>query len=349
MGGLKELARIAVVSLLMATPALAADNIREEATDRRIAITFDDLPWASLDPNTPLPAQGSVPPRIADKSTHLVRAIQEAGTPAIGFVNSARLLANGQPQADRMDMLEAWLDAGLQLGNHTATHPDLHAVGVQAYEDDILACDRVLRPLLASRGLAPQWFRHPYLRTGQTAEDKAALGGMLAGHGYRVAPVTVTTSDWIWAAAYARALDDGDSATQAKLREQYVSYLLRMAGYFERKSVELLGHAVPQVLLLHANALNADTYPDFVAALRARGYRFVGIDEAMRDPAYRRGDEFTGALGTSWIHRWAIAAGKSWKFYGGEPTSPQWVVELAAIPSGGNAAADAGTGTGVSQ
>ena len=202
MKGLPNLACIVVACLLcVATPALAADNAGDSATDRRIAITFDDLPWASLDPTTALPTHGSVPPRIADKSAQLVRAIEAAGTPAIGFVNSARLLVNGQPQADRMDLLEAWLDAGLELGNHTATHADLHAVGVQAYESDILACDGLLRPLLASHGLAPEWFRHPYLRTGLTAEDKAALGAMLAGRGYRVAPVTITTSDWIWAAA----------------------------------------------------------------------------------------------------------------------------------------------------
>lgn len=335
---------IAIAWWLLATPApvaaqdttmaAAAATVSAPAPDRSIAITFDDLPWASLDPNTPLPAHGTVPPRIAAESTRLLQAIRDAGTPAIGFVNSARLLVHGQPQPDRTAMLAAWLDTGLELGNHTATHADLHAVGVQAYEDDILACDRALRPLLAERGLQPRWFRHPYLRTGSTLEAKAGVSVFLAAHGYRIAPVTVTNSDWIWAAAYAKALDGGDAAIQAKLRAQYVPYLLRMVDYFEHRSIKLLGYALPQVMLLHANALNADTYPDFVAGLRARGYRFVGINAAMRDPAYRRADEFTSALGTSWIHRWAIAAGWSWKFYGGEPTSPRWVVDLAGAPAG---------------
>jgi peptidoglycan/xylan/chitin deacetylase (PgdA/CDA1 family) len=338
--GLLHLACIVLACLLPAAPVAAQVAAATTAAaaaapaDRRIAVSFDDLPWASLDPNSPLPAQGTVPPRIAAESTRLLQAIKTAGTPAIGFVNSARLLVHGQTQADRVEMLDAWLDAGLALGNHTATHVDLHAVGLQAYEDDILACDRVLRPLLAKRGLEPEWFRHPYLRTGRTLEDKAAMGAFLAAHGYRIAPVTVTDSDWIWAAAYARTLDSGDTATQAKLRAQYVPYLLRMVNYFEHRSIKLLGYALPQVMLLHANALNADTYPDFVAGLRARDYRFVGIDEAMRDPAYQRADEFTSALGVSWIHRWAIAAGWSWKFYGGEPTSPQWVIDLAGVPAG---------------
>lgn len=335
-GALPRLAGIVAACVLFAAPvAWAADAVAPATTvDRRIAISFDDLPWASLDPTTPLPAQGSVPPWIADESLRLVQAIREAGTPAIGFVNSARLLVGGQLQADRVAMLDAWLDAGLALGNHTATHVDLHAAGAQAYQEDILACDRVLRPLLARRSLQPRWFRHPYLRTGRSLEEKSAVGGFLDAHGYRIAPVTVTNSDWLWAAAYARALDSGDTATQAKLRAHYVPYLLRMVDYFERRSLKLLGHALPQVMLLHANALNADTYPDLVAGLRARGYRFVGLDEAMQAPAYQRADAFTGALGTSWIHRWATAEGRSWKFYGGEPTSPQWVADLAGVGAG---------------
>ena len=67
--------------LLAATSARAADP------DRQIAVTFDDLPWASLDPNTPLPPSGgSVPADIRAQSTKLLADIRAAGTPAIGFV-----------------------------------------------------------------------------------------------------------------------------------------------------------------------------------------------------------------------------------------------------------------------
>lgn len=300
---------------------------------RRIAITFDDLPWASLDPTTPLPPHGTVPPRMAAGSMRLLQALRDTGTPAIGFVNCARLLVQGQSRHDRVAMLDTWLDAGLELGNHTTTHVDLHRVGVPAYESDILDCDRALRPLLAKRGLEPRWFRHPYLRTGRTLGDKAAIDAFLAGHGYRIAPVTVTNSDWIWAAAYVKALDSGDAVIQEKLRTEYVQYLLRRVNYFEHRAIKLLGRAPPQVMLLHANAINAETYLEFAAALRARGYDFVGIEQAMDDAAYRRADEFTGELGTSWLNRWAISAGKSWRFYGSEPTSPRWVVDLAGVPA----------------
>lgn len=302
--------------------------------DRRMAVTFDDLPWASLDPTTPLPATGSVPPAIAAAHARLLASLVATKVPAVGFVNAARLGVHGEQQADRVALLQAWLDAGLALGNHTASHVDLHAVGLAAYEQDLLAGDAPLRALLAARGQAPQWFRHPYLRTGRTLAEKAALGQFLADHGYRIAPVTITSSDWIWAAAYRKALERNDAPLQQKLREAYVPYLLRTVVYFEGRSRALLGHELPQVLLLHANELNADTFDAFAAAVHERGYRFVTLDDALRDPAYARPDAYTGPLGTSWLHRWAMADGKPWTFWDGQPTSPKWVLDLAGTPPG---------------
>lgn len=315
----------ALFGLLLAGLACAA------TPDRRIAITFDDLPWASLDPDTPLPATGTVPPDIAAAHARLLARLEEAKVPAIGFVNASRLIVHGKAQADRIALLQAWRDAGFALGNHTASHLDLHAVGLAAYEQDILTGDAPVRAVLAPRGEVPHWFRHPYLRTGRTAEEKAALSAFLDAHGYRIAPVTVTNSDWIWAAAYRKALQRGDEATARRLRDAYVPYLLRTVGYFEGRSRVLLGYELPQVMLLHANALNADTFDALVAGLRSRGYRFVALDEALRDPAYQRPDAYTGALGTSWLHRWAMAAGKPWTFWNGQPTSPKWVTDLAGV------------------
>ncbi|HEY0662389.1 MAG TPA: polysaccharide deacetylase family protein [Lysobacter sp.] len=304
-----------------------------EEPDRRIAVTFDDLPWASLEPATPPTASGSIPPAIAEHYPRLLATLKQQKVPAVGFVNESRLLSKDQLQADRVAMLEQWLDAGLELGNHTASHLDLHQVGVDAYTRDILIGERHLRPMLARRGQAPRWFRHPFLRTGRSAEEKVALGAFLEQHGYRIAPVTVTNSDWAWAAAYRNTLASNDADTQARLRRDYLAYMLMRVSYFERRSTTLLGYPLPQVLLLHANELNAATFADLAAALRGRGYRFVSLEEAMQDPAYQRPDDYTGALGTSWLNRWAIAEKRSWTFYGGEPSTANWVLELAGVAS----------------
>lgn len=311
--------------LMLALPTAAATPA---VPDRRIAITIDDLPWASLGDHQPLkPAAG-----MLEHHHRLMAAIKAADAPATGFVNEIKLEVDGVVVPERLQMLSDWLDAGAELGNHTYGHTDLHAAGLAAYEADILKGERQLRPLLDARAMKLEWFRHPYLRAGRSAEDKAALAAFLGEHGYRIAPVTVDNSDWIWALAYRKVLDSGaDAATLKRLRDEYVPYMLAKVDYYERLSTALLGYLLPQTWLMHANELNADTYPALIAGVRERGYRIVPLAEAMQDPAYTRADAYTGPWGPSWMHRWAIGEDKPREFYAGEPLTPRWVLDLAGI------------------
>ncbi|SFS07653.1 Polysaccharide deacetylase [Stenotrophomonas maltophilia] len=299
--------------------------------DRRIAVTIDDLPWARVD--TILPAD------LQARHAALMAQLRQADVPVVGFVNENKLEVDGQVQPARVQMLRDWLDAGYGLGNHTYSHMDLNARGVAAFQQDFLRGEQVLRPLLAERGQRPQWMRHPYLRAGRTAEERAAMDGFFRDHGYRVAPVTVDNGEWVWAFAYANVMNEqppsaAREATLAQLRRGYVPYMLNKLDYYERQSQTLLGYALPQVWLMHANELNAATFAELVAATRRRGYRFITLEEAMRDPAYARGAEgYNGRYGPSWLHRWAMAENKPKDFYAGEPVVPAWVMTLAKVDS----------------
>ncbi|WP_459062673.1 polysaccharide deacetylase family protein [Stenotrophomonas sp. PSU-St15] len=299
--------------------------------DRRIAVTIDDLPWARLD--TLLPAD------LQTRHAALMAQLRQADVPVVGFVNENKLEVDGQVQPARVQMLRDWLDAGYGLGNHTYSHMDLNAQGVAAFQQDFLRGEQVLRPLLAELGQRPQWMRHPYLRAGRTAEDRAAMDGFFRDHGYRVAPVTVDNGEWVWAFAYANVMNEqppsaAREATLARLHKGYVPYMLNKLDYYERQSQALLGYALPQVWLMHANELNAATFAELVAATRRRGYRFITLEEAMRDPAYARGAEgYNGRYGPSWLHRWAMAENKPKDFYAGEPVVPAWVMTLAKVDS----------------
>jgi peptidoglycan/xylan/chitin deacetylase (PgdA/CDA1 family) len=295
------------------------------AIERRLAVTIDDLPWATLADETP--------PTLAPYHAKLMAALKAAQVPVIGFVNEGKLISGGKVDTARVHLLRDWLDAGAELGNHTQNHADLHAVGLDEYESQILRGETFLRPLLEERGQVPRWFRHPYLRAGRTVADKAALAAFLDEHGYRIAPVTVDTSDWLWAAAYRKAITLGSEDMQAKLRDGYVPYMLEKVAYFEQQSIALLGYNLPQILLMHANELNADCYPALIAGIRARGYSFIDLETALKDPAYKRADAYTGKWGPSWIHRWAIGEGRPKEFFAGEPKVPQWVMDYAGIDS----------------
>ena len=312
---------------------LLASSLASQATepDRRIAITIDDLPWQRMD-KTPAA-------EVQARHAQLMAQLKQAGVPVVGFVNEGELEVDGQVQPVRVAMLDDWLDGGFELGNHTHGHVDLHAVGLPAFQQDVLDGERVLRPLLAKRGQAPRWFRHPYLRAGRTPEERAALSTFLRGHGYRIAPVTVDNGEWVWAFAYANVLDGqpdtpARAATLERLKRGYIPYMLNKVDYYERQSQALLGYALPQVWLLHANELNAIAYAELVAGVQRRGYRVVTLDEAMRDPAYARGEDgYNGRYGPSWLHRWAMAEKKPKDFYAGEPVVPGWVLQLAGVES----------------
>ena len=309
---------------------LCAFSAQATEPDRRIAVTIDDLPWQRMSTTSP--------EALRTRHAALLEQLRIGDVPVTGFVNEDKLERDGVLQPGRVAMLEAWLDDGHQLGNHTYGHVDLHVVGIPAFEDAILRGERVLRPMLAKRGQTPQWFRHPYLRAGRTSEDKAAVTDFLSQHGYRVAPVTVDNGEWVWAFAYARVLDtQADTPERTALLERlrlgYVPYMLNKIDYYEQQSQALLGYTLPQTLLLHANELNAEAYAELIAGIKRRGYRFVTLDDAMRDPAYAREDGYHGRYGPSWLHRWAMAEKKPKAFYDGEPVVPKWVMDLAGVDS----------------
>lgn len=303
--------RSAPVALLILFCAAAASAAPLE---REMAITFDDLPA--------VPATMSIA-RQRQLTRDLLRSIRTAGVPAIGFVNEDKLATPAHA-----GLLRSWLAEGLELGNHTYSHPDLHSTDIGRYEEEILRGESVTRALLAQSGRAPRWFRHPYLHTGTSLETRRRIEAFLGDHGYRVAPVTLDNSEWIFARAYELA---GDRAMRKRIGKAYLEYLDRKVAYYEDQSQKLFGRNIRHVLLLHANALNAAWFDDLAAMLTTRGYRFITLERALEDPAYRSPDTYAGKAGISWIHRWAITAGKKSPFFDGEPATPEWIQDYARI------------------
>jgi peptidoglycan/xylan/chitin deacetylase (PgdA/CDA1 family) len=329
---MRRLAAIACLLWCAFAPTAAAGDhaVITPTADRRVAITFDDLPWQWA---------GRLHADVfAARHAKLIEALRASGVTGVGFVNEHELEVGGQVDPARVQMLRDWLDAGWELGNHTYAHVDYHAVGLEAFEENVLKGERQLRPLLAQRGATPKWFRPPFLRVGRTPEERVALEGFLATHGYRLAPVTVNSSEWIWANAYQKTLDGGSpdadkQATLLQLRTEYAAYMLAKLDFYERQSQRLLGYSLPQVFLLHANEINADSFQTLIAGMKERSYRFVSLEEALRDPAYAREDGYRGPYGLSWLHRWATTEQRPYSFFMGEPKVPQWVMDAAGVAS----------------
>lgn len=282
-----------------------------------MAVTFDDLPAQGIERATP--------PDMRYINRRIVAALRERDIPGVAFVNERGLETDGKVDPKRVAAITEWLDAGFELGNHTYSHPSLHKVPLDQYLREIADGERVTRPLVEGRGGTYGWFRHPFLQTGRDLDTKRAVESWLSEHGYRVAPVTIDNSEWVYARAYAIARREKDKELVARIAESYLDYMMRVVAYYERQSELLFGRQIPQVLLVHANRLNADHFGALADLIAKRGYRFVKLGDAVADAAYKSEDTFTGGGGITWLHRWALTRGGMSLVVPDEPTVPAWV------------------------
>ena len=307
---------LAVAALMAATAApLHATGV---------AITVDDLPvygrfWTA--------AEGK------DVTDRLLAGMQRNHWKATGFVNEIQLDAADRPA--RIALLEAWLDAGMDLGNHTYSHPSLTKTPVETYIADVARDETVTAPLLVARGRREHWFRYPFLETGTTQAVRTRFEGWLGEHGYRVAPVTMENSDWQFATLYDAAIARGDVAAAARVRQQYLTFTREIVAWYKQAARGLFGREPSFVFLLHASRLNAASIDALAAILRDARLRPITLDAAMRDPAYRTADHYVGPDGNEWLERWSQTLNKRLPFET-MPRVPKAVVagdaRLEAIP-----------------
>lgn len=237
-----------------------------------IALTFDDLP-----------AAGSLPPgqnrtKIATTLTAELKANHLEGT--YGFVNAIKL----ENDPDAQHALHIWLDAGMNIGNHTWSHVSINSNTVEAYEHEIALGEPALAEYAQVRDW--RWFRYPYLWEGDTLEKRHAVRSYLREHGYHVAQVTLDFEDYAWNDAYGRCLAKPDDAAIIWLKQSYLENAAEFIKLGREEERIAFGREIPNVMLLHATAFTTLMLPDLLDLLRAQGFTFAALAEVERDPAY---------------------------------------------------------------
>lgn len=276
----------------------------EPRRPREVAVTFDDLP---------APADSVVsddPAALQAMTARLLAELKEYQIPAIGFVNEDKL--NRGEFAQRVDILKMWVNAGFPLGNHSYSHADIDAMPLAAYELNFLRGEMITEPLLRAKGMRERYFRYPYLDVGATPGAERAFKDFLARRGYAVAPVTIDNQEYMFAAVYAHAVATGDTVTADRVAASFLSYMNEIFDYFEKFSSQTLGYEPRQVLLLHADELDTDELSDLAKMIRARGYRFITLRDALFDSAYQQPDRYDDSVdgGVSWVEHWAYTMHK---------------------------------------
>ncbi|MGE5111395.1 MAG: polysaccharide deacetylase family protein [Acidobacteriaceae bacterium] len=309
--------RLSILFGLTLLFVLSATLFAQTSAQRSIALTFDDLPMAASNPT---------PAEVTALTNSILGALSKHRAPAVGLVNESKVHLGDD--AERAATLELWLKAGQQLGNHTYSHPDFNKLTLAEFTADAERGELLLKRLLPKYHQQLRFFRFPFNHAGDTEEKKAGFQKWLAQNHYEVATCTIENSDWVFAAAYDKALSRHDSGQIQKIRTAYLDYTDAKFPFFEKASLDVFGREFPQVFLLHANRLNADVLDELLSQVEKRGYRFVTLEEAQSDAAYRTPDTDISPYGPMWIYRWAPALGK--KVDGrSEPEVPKWVEDLA--------------------
>jgi peptidoglycan/xylan/chitin deacetylase (PgdA/CDA1 family) len=241
------------------------------AAAQTIAFTFDDGPHLSATPR--------LSPQARNQA--MLDALAKHDVKATLFVTAG----NGADRPEGLALARAWGEAGHTIGNHTMTHPNLHAekVTLAQYQQEVLDCDAVIRNLPGYR----KWFRFTYLREGNTPEKRDGMRQFLAAQGYRNAYVSLDTSDWRLDQLLNETLSKDANADVSAIKQAYLAHVWQRAEAYRALSQKLQGRDIAQVILLHHNLINAMWLGDVIQMFKQRRWRIVTPEVAFADPVYQ--------------------------------------------------------------
>jgi peptidoglycan/xylan/chitin deacetylase (PgdA/CDA1 family) len=308
-----------ILAVVVFSPVIACGQTTAtpSSQQKEIAITIDDLP---------LNGKQFAIGRLQVMTDKLLSAIKRNQVPVVGFVNESLLYVPGETDA-RISLLRQWSMAGVELGNHTFAHVGFKDTPISAYEDDFVRGEAVTRSLVKEWS-RPRYFRHPFLQMGPTLNEEQEFERFIAARGYRIAPITIDILDWMFRVAYAKAIGENNSELAKRVADEYLKFADVKFEYCEKVANDLFGRPIKHILLLHANELNAENFDRLIAVFKARGYRFITLEEALRDPVYQFPDRYQPT--SDWLGLWAYSKGRTLN----PPAPPDFIQKIYAESPG---------------
>lgn len=201
---------------------------------KEVCLTFDDGPHG--------------PCTLSELAT-----LRREHVPAAFFVVGKRM-------KQHPDLIRKLLAAGMEVGNHTETHPRLSAIPLYEAKKQVVECEQDFEKITGRRMTL---FRPPGMR-----ENNEVLK-MVKGLGYQTIGWNVGAHDFV--------LGKNDPKVSAKVAEE-VSHTSQEIAQRVLKNVKN-----GSIILLHDQDSTAAALPAIIDALRAEGYKFVSCSQALED------------------------------------------------------------------
>jgi len=282
-----------IVARLVLAVLLVFSTFPAAAQEKRIAISFDDVPRQPGGFMTP-----------DERTVRLIAGLHEAGVEQAAFFVTTGNLEQDYGKGGEA-RIRAYVAAGHVIGNHSHSHGWLTDADPAAYIADL---DKAEAWLAGKPGKRP-WYRFPYLDEGRDLARRDTLRAALRERGLLNAYVTVDNFDWAVDDLTRKAMEARQTIDLTNLDALYVETIVDTAEFNDRNAREILGRSPAHVLLLHETDLNALFIVDLVAGLRAAGWTIITMDEAYRDPIARMEPD-TLHLGGGRVSALAAAAGR---------------------------------------
>jgi peptidoglycan/xylan/chitin deacetylase (PgdA/CDA1 family) len=236
--------------LLMLVPSMAL------AHKKTIVITIDDLPFVGEYRNFHL--------------NMMIETLLKQEVPATGFIIASEV------RNDNWAILHKFHDAGFSLGNHTFSHANLNKLTVDEYIKEIKKADTLLAPVMTT----PKYFRYPYLAMSNGRKREAILC-YLAQQEYQVAPITIDSKDFVFNQRLLSVPELNRRDYFKELKPLYLDFIWSQTVKAEEHNQYHHNAEQAQILLIHANLLNAYVLPDIIALYKEHGYEFVTLKEGL--------------------------------------------------------------------
>ncbi len=201
----------------------------------------------------------------------IIDALKNGDVPATGFVIASKISPNN------WTILHKFREAGLSLGNHTFSHINLNNVDSKTYIEEIDTADKILNPVLSK----PKYFRYPYLAMSK-GNKKDVVQEFLNSKSYQIAPVTIDSKDFIFNQLLLSVNENERRAFLTVLKPCYLDYIWQQTIQAEQRSRLAHKPGQPQILLVHANLLNAYVLPDIINLYKKNGFTFIKLDKAVQ-------------------------------------------------------------------
>jgi len=285
---------------------------------KKVSITIDDVPNALL----------SEKDGFRSRLLHLIDSMK---LPVAIFINEVRIF--DVDEADKsLNLLDEWISSpNVIVGNHGYQHRMYSQEGIDSFRIDVLQGEAISKPLARRYGKGETYYRFPYNDLGKDAAEHKLATDYLTSRGYTITPFTVHSDDWLVTQLYEYYKGQGRTKDAARIGRAFIDFTLKNFEYMETITDKKLGRNVSQIYLMHDNLLNSDYLDELLTELMKRGYAFISLDEAMKDPVYQQTNYYEQRHGISWVYRWIKDPQQRMQLMRGQPDSNAFEKELSQV------------------